>query len=58
MYGSDPSQIIAMLQDLQGAKRYLPEEDLRELSAALEIPLARIYRVATFFKAFSLVPKG
>ena len=57
-YGSDPSQIIAMLQDLQSAKRYLPEEDLRELAAALEIPLTRVYRVATFFKAFSLVPKG
>jgi len=57
-YGSDPSQIIAMLQDLQSSKRYLPEEDLRELAAALEIPLTRVYRVATFFKAFSLVPKG
>ncbi len=57
-YGSDPSQIIAMLQDIQSAKRYLPEEDLRGLAAALEIPLTRVYRIATFFKAFSLEPKG
>ena len=57
-YGADQAQIIAMLQDLQAAKRYLPEEDLRELAAALEIPLTRIYRIATFFKAFSLEPKG
>ena len=57
-YGSDPSQIIAMLQDLQSAKRYLPEEDLRELAEALAIPLTRVFRVATFFKAFSLEPKG
>ncbi|OPX18747.1 MAG: NADH-quinone oxidoreductase subunit E [Desulfobacca sp. 4484_104] len=57
-YGSDPSQIIAMLQDLQSAKRYLPEEDLRELAEALAIPLTRVYRIATFFKAFSLEPKG
>lgn len=57
-YGADPSQIIAMLQDLQAAKRYLPEEDLRELAVVLEIPLAKVYRVATFFKAFSLEPKG
>jgi NADH-quinone oxidoreductase subunit E len=57
-YGSDPSQIIAMLQDLQSAKRYLPEDDLRELAVALEIPLAHLYRIATFFKAFSLEPKG
>lgn len=57
-YGAEPSQIIAMLQDLQAAKRYLPEEDLRQLAVALEIPLAKVYRVATFFKAFSLEPKG
>lgn len=57
-YGADQSQIIAMLQDLQSAKRYLPEEDLRELAAGLEIPLTRVYRIATFFKAFSLEPKG
>ncbi|HDJ29394.1 MAG TPA: NADH-quinone oxidoreductase subunit NuoE [Proteobacteria bacterium] len=57
-YSADPSQIIAMLQDLQAAKRYLPEEDLRELAVVLEIPLAKVYRVATFFKAFSLEPKG
>lgn len=57
-YGSDPSQIIAMLQDLQNVKRYLPEENLRELAATLEIPLTRVYRIATFFKAFSLEPKG
>ncbi len=57
-YSADPSQIIAMLQDLQVAKRYLPEEDLRELAVVLEIPLAKVYRVATFFKAFSLEPKG
>ncbi|MCD6134176.1 MAG: NADH-quinone oxidoreductase subunit NuoE [Candidatus Omnitrophica bacterium] len=57
-YSADPSQIIAMLQDLQAAKRYLPEEDLRELAVALEIPLAKVYRIATFFKAFSLEPKG
>jgi len=47
-----------MLQDLQSAKRYLPEEDLRELAEALAIPLTRVFRVATFFKAFSLEPKG
>lgn len=57
-YGADQSQIIAMLQDLQSAKRYLPEEDLRELAVELGITLTRIYRIATFFKAFSLEPKG
>ncbi len=57
-FGNDRSQIIAILQDLQGAKRYLPEADLRSLADLLQVPVAHIYRVATFFKAFSLEPKG
>jgi NADH-quinone oxidoreductase subunit E len=57
-FGNDRSQIIAILQDLQSAKRYLPEEDLRALADLLQVPVAHIYRVATFFKAFSLEPKG
>ena len=57
-YEADPAQIIAILQDIQSVKRYLPEEDLRELAGALDVPLTRIYRIATFFKAFSLEPKG
>lgn len=57
-YDGNPAHLIAMLQDLQAAKRYLPREDMEALALALKVPLTRIYRVATFFKAFSLTPKG
>jgi NADH-quinone oxidoreductase subunit E len=52
------SSIIAILQDLQEKENYLPEEDLEYLSERLPMPLTRIYRVATFYNAFSLTPRG
>ncbi len=57
-YKGDKSSLIAILQDMQSEFNYLPREALEELSEKIEIPLARIYSVATFFKAFSLKPKG
>ncbi len=52
------SQIIAILQDVQALRQYLPEADLRLISRELEVPLARLYAIATFYKAFRLVPRG
>jgi NADH-quinone oxidoreductase subunit E len=52
------SNIIAILQDLQARENYLREEALRYISGRLELSLARIYEAATFYKAFSLVPRG
>ena len=57
-YQRDASQLVSMLQDIQAVHYWLPKEDLIEVSEGLDIPLSRIYSVATFFKAFSLVPKG
>jgi NADH-quinone oxidoreductase subunit E len=57
-YGYDEASVIAILQDIQEGRRYVPPELLRELSARLGVPLARLYGVATFYKAFSLRPKG
>jgi NADH:ubiquinone oxidoreductase subunit E len=37
---------------------YLPVDVLKELGASLEIPLSRIYSVATFYSAFRLAPPG
>jgi len=57
-YGRDASSLILVLQDIQALYRYLPREALQYLSEQLNAPLAKIYNVATFFKAFSLKPKG
>jgi NADH-quinone oxidoreductase subunit E len=50
--------LIDILEKIQGRYRYLPSEALLLASAWLDIPLSRIYSVATFYNAFSLVPKG
>jgi NADH-quinone oxidoreductase subunit E len=60
LYDNDPANLIAMLQEIQkrNKHRYLPQPELKALAAILEIPVAKVYRIATFFKAFNLEPKG
>jgi NADH-quinone oxidoreductase subunit E len=57
-YDCEHSSIITMLQDLQEKANYLPEKDLEYISERLSMPLTRIYRIATFYNAFSLTPRG
>jgi len=57
-YKAEEGQLIAVLQDIQSSFYYLPKEALVQVSEALNVPLSRVYSVATFFKAFSLEPKG
>ena len=55
---SDPNFLVEILQDIQKNYHYLPEEILRTTSKELDVPLSRIYHIATFFKGFSLIPRG
>ena len=57
-YQHDKSVLVDILQDIQAETGYLPKEVLAETSQALGVPLSRVYSVATFFKAFSLEPRG
>lgn len=57
-YARDESSLIAMLQDLQEEYSYLPREALEQISREMSVPLSRILSLATFFRAFSLKPKG
>ena len=57
-YANEPRHLIAVLQDTQKAFRYLPEKGLKRVAENLKLPLARVYEVATFYKAFSLTPRG
>ena len=56
--GRDPAALLAILQDVQTEENWLPPEALSQISAGLGIPLARVYRLATFFKSLSLKPRG
>jgi NADH-quinone oxidoreductase subunit E len=57
-YDAQTAALIMVLQDVQKTYRYLPEDALREVAQLMHIPMARIYGVATFYRAFSLKPKG
>lgn len=54
----DRSAIIAILQDLQEEVNYLPEGALRYVAERLDIPVSKVYSLATFYRAFSLKPRG
>jgi len=57
-YQSNPGFLVPILQDVQKAFNYLPREALQEVGAQLGVPVSRIFEVATFYKAFSLTPRG
>ena len=50
--------LIPILQEVQEKYRYLPQEVLRKISQKLRVPLTEVYQVATFYRCFSLVPRG
>ena len=57
-YQHDSSSLVPILQDTQSELGYLVREALVEISHGLDVPLSRVYGVASFFKAFSLKPRG
>ena len=57
-FSGDLSQLIGILQGIQVNFNYLPREALVRVSERLEIPTSQVFSVATFFKAFSLTPRG
>jgi NADH:ubiquinone oxidoreductase subunit E len=57
-YDHGPRYLVEVLQDIQGEHGYLSEKAIRAVSTHLRVPLIEAYRVANFYKAFSLVPRG
>ena len=57
-YQRNPGQIIAILHELQDKESYLPEEELRFVARELAIPESQLFHISTFYKAFSLEPRG
>jgi NADH-quinone oxidoreductase subunit E len=54
----DQSSIIQVMLDIQNEFYFLPRDILNYVSEYLNVPLSRTYNLATFYKAFSLKPKG
>jgi len=52
------SHVLAVLQDIQATENYLPRKTLEEVSQRLQVPFTQIYHLATFYRTFSLTPRG
>lgn len=57
-FKNEKGTIIGLMQDIHGEYRYLPEEVLLRVSAELNIPMTKLYTLATFYKSFRLEPVG
>jgi len=57
-YQGDRSALIQVLLEIQRQNRWLPKDALKQVSQSLGVALTQIYHIATFYKAFSLTPKG
>jgi NADH-quinone oxidoreductase subunit E len=57
-YPAKEASLIEVLHDIHREFNYLPADALREASAGLGVPIAKVYAVASFYKGFSLEPRG
>ena len=57
-YEGEAGSLIQALIEIQNEIRWLPREALEKVSEKLDVPLSRIRHIVTFYKGFSLVPKG
>jgi len=57
-HGGAKKALIAILQDIQDEYYYLPKDSLKLVAKKLSVPLIDVIGVATFYRAFSLKPRG
>ena len=57
-YPAQHSVLIQLLLDVQNELNWIPKEAIQCISERLQIPISQIYRVASFYKAMSLTPRG
>ena len=57
-YKGDKSNLMAVMQEAQGIYGYLPMEVQQMIADGMDVPLEKVYGVATFYAQFSLSPKG
>jgi NADH:ubiquinone oxidoreductase subunit E len=57
-YQGKRTSLISILHEIQDRYHFLPVEGLKKVASRLKMDLSDIYGVATFYKSFSLIPKG
>ncbi len=57
-YPDEPDVLIQLLLDVQGELNWIPKEAVQAINKKLNVPISQIYRVASFYTAMSLEPRG
>jgi len=57
-YPGEPRYLISLLQDVQASYNYISEENMNLVCDHAGVPLSQAWAVGTFYKSFSLEPKG
>ncbi len=57
-WNADKEYVIEMMQDLQDEFRHISKDALEQINKVTQVPLADLFHIATFYKAFSLEPRG
>ena len=57
-YEGEASSLIQALLEIQKETRWLSKEILEKVSKKLDVPLSKVLHVATFYKAFNVIPEG
>ena len=57
-YRGKPGALIHALTEIQHENHWLPREVLHKVADALEVPFSQVMQIASFYKTFSLTPKG
>lgn len=52
------ASLVMLLQDIQSRYGYIPKEAIKEAASRLDVPVSRLYGLATFYRSFSLTPRG
>lgn len=58
IYKQDKDNLIQILNEVQGHYGYIPKHAQIQISEYLDIPMAEVYGVITFYSRFTLKPKG
>ncbi len=57
-YDTESGKLLGILEDIQRSERYLPKDALIYVSKVLNVPLSKLYSLATFYSFFNLKPVG
>ena len=57
-HDNSDANLLSIMQDIQDEENWLPRDTLEVVARKLEVPMTRVYRLATFFKSLSLEPRG